>query len=149
MACITTSPCSPSPVAGWSGRFSQIQSNRQGGYGENAVIRFSSTVWCETRTCAPCRHTPQGLVGRIPSEQTPFQRPRGVHGPQSLSLPNICHRMGGPLVLDEGLSCWLSTALCIVPAVGSVGSDPTQSDAGPLRQGRLQHAWSMSRGIKP
>ena len=103
MACITTSPCSPSPVAGWSGRFSQRQSNRQGGYGENAVIRFSSTVWCETRTCAPCRHTPQGLVGRIPSEQTPFQRPRGVHGPQSLSLPNICHRMGG-------LLCW--TKVC-------------------------------------
>ena len=47
MACITTSPCSPSPVAGWSGRFSQRQSNRQGGYSENAVIR--SQVQCGVR----------------------------------------------------------------------------------------------------
>ena len=43
----TTSPCSPSPVAGWSGRYSQRQSNRQGGYSENAVIR--SQVQCGVR----------------------------------------------------------------------------------------------------
>ena len=92
-----------------------------------------------------------GSGGSDPIRADTVPTPQGRPWASESQLAEHLSQDGGPLVLDEGLSCWLSTALCIVPAhsAGSVGSDPTQSDAGPLRQGRLQHAWSMSRGIKP